>query len=302
MSMGRTPTGSRPVVVTTDCGADMDDQWAIAHLALSPAIDVRGVVTTHAPNLAHPAAETAARCAAEVFNHLPIQAPPDIVAGSSLPLSDRAPKSNPGTDRILREADDHSPDARLVVLALGAATNIASALLIDPTVVDRIEIVAMGFDGWPEGGDGFNVRNDLLAWQIVLESSAPITVGDAAVTKRDLIMSAGGARQLFEDSGPAGVYLTHLSLRWLEAEVEVVRAVTGDGHAWPIWDEVTVAHLLGLTSSGIYPRPTLRADLSFRHPEPACGAVDRTIRWIHDVDTSGLWQHLRGLLREGRGA
>ena len=38
---------SRPVILTTDCGADMDDQWALAHLVLSPEFDVRAVVTTH---------------------------------------------------------------------------------------------------------------------------------------------------------------------------------------------------------------------------------------------------------------
>ena len=41
----------RAVLLTTDCGVDMDDQWAIVHLALHPAFDLRSVVTTHAPNL-----------------------------------------------------------------------------------------------------------------------------------------------------------------------------------------------------------------------------------------------------------
>jgi hypothetical protein len=26
----------RPIVLTTDCGADMDDQWALAHIVLTP--------------------------------------------------------------------------------------------------------------------------------------------------------------------------------------------------------------------------------------------------------------------------
>ena len=28
--------GSSALVITTDCGADMDDQWAIAHASLAP--------------------------------------------------------------------------------------------------------------------------------------------------------------------------------------------------------------------------------------------------------------------------
>ncbi len=64
------------VVLTTDCGADMDDQWTLAHLVLSSEIELRGVVTTHAPNLAAPAAETAARVVAEVLDHLGLQEVP----------------------------------------------------------------------------------------------------------------------------------------------------------------------------------------------------------------------------------
>ena len=49
-----------PAVLLTDCGAEADDQWALAHLALSPAVGLRGVVTSHAPSLKKPAAPTAA--------------------------------------------------------------------------------------------------------------------------------------------------------------------------------------------------------------------------------------------------
>jgi len=31
------------VVLSTDCGADIDDQWALAHLILSPELDLRGI-------------------------------------------------------------------------------------------------------------------------------------------------------------------------------------------------------------------------------------------------------------------
>jgi hypothetical protein len=37
----------RPILLTTDIGADMDDQWVLAHLVLSAELDLRGVVTTH---------------------------------------------------------------------------------------------------------------------------------------------------------------------------------------------------------------------------------------------------------------
>ncbi len=50
-------------------------------------------------------------------------------------------------------AGRRASDDRLAVLAIGAATDLASALLLDPTITERLEIVAMGFDGWPGGND-----------------------------------------------------------------------------------------------------------------------------------------------------
>ncbi|MDQ3687887.1 MAG: nucleoside hydrolase [Acidobacteriota bacterium] len=180
----------RAVVLTTDVGAEMDDQWTLAHLALAPEIELRGVVTTHAPSLAAPAAETAARVAREVLKHLPVRRPPPILPGSSVPLArGGVARKNPGVEFIIRESRGFSPGHRLAVLVIGAATDTASALMLDPTLGERIEVIAMGFDDRTEGGDSWNVKNDPQAWRVLLASSAPITIGDAMVTKRELSMT-----------------------------------------------------------------------------------------------------------------
>jgi len=71
------------VILTTGCGTDVDDQWMIVYLLLSPEFNVKGIVTTHAPNLAVPQAETSANCVR------------DVLSGSAfrrlLSLQDRAP-------------------------------------------------------------------------------------------------------------------------------------------------------------------------------------------------------------------
>src|SRR5437667_163001 len=79
---------ARAVVLTTDCGTEIDDQWALAHLALSPEVELRGVIGTHAPNLAEPAAQNAARAARVVLSNLPVTVYPPVIAGSDVPLAD----------------------------------------------------------------------------------------------------------------------------------------------------------------------------------------------------------------------
>ena len=183
----------RPVVVSTDCGAEVDDQWALAHLALSPRVALKGVVTTHSPNLKAPAAAKVAR---EVFARMMVAEPPPVVAGSSEPLGrDGKPREGPGVRFLIDAAKGHSGDDRLTVVMIGAATDVASALLIDPTWADRVQIVAMAFEGWPEGGDPWNVKNDVRAWQVVMDSRVPLVVGDAKITRKRLIQTADSAQR-----------------------------------------------------------------------------------------------------------
>jgi Inosine-uridine preferring nucleoside hydrolase len=140
----------RPALLSTDCGCEMDDQWALALLALSPALDLRAVVGAHGPTLPAPAAADFAR---EVLRRMNRAEPPPVVAGAGGPLADAAtPVESEGTTLLLREARDFSPPRRLAVLAIGPATDVASALLLDPGLADRIEVVAVGFDRWPGGG------------------------------------------------------------------------------------------------------------------------------------------------------
>ena len=98
----------RPILLTTDIGADMDDQWVLAHLVLSAEFDLRGVVTTHTgshPVLTAPAAASSARAAKEVLDHLPLPERPKVIAGSSDPLRAKAePSLGQGVDFILRES------------------------------------------------------------------------------------------------------------------------------------------------------------------------------------------------------
>lgn len=284
-----------PLIMTTDCGADMDDQWALAHLALSPEFHVLGVITTHAPGFAPPAAEASARTARDVLDHLPLLIRPPVLAGSSVPLSDKAvPLQNAGVYFILGESRGHTAANRLTVLVTGAATDVASALLIDPTLGDRIQIVAMGFNKWPEGTDPFNVKNDIKAWQVLLESRAPIVVGDTTVTDRHLRMTRERAKELFDSHGDAGKYLAGLLVSWLDQHADLVQSVTSDRNSWPVWDEVTVAYLLGFTASEAHPRPRMRDDMVFEHP--AGGTGGPAITWITSIDSAKLWADFTGKL------
>jgi inosine-uridine nucleoside N-ribohydrolase len=290
------PAARRAVVLLTDCGTDMDDQWALAHLAVSPEIDLRGVVTTHAFFLPKPEAEFTAKAAREVLAQMPVRTPPPVIPGSSVALTDKTtPLPNAGVDFLLQQSRTFSPQNRLTVLVIGAATDVASALLTDPTLGDRIAIVSMAFNLWPDGGDEWNVKNDPMAWQVLLESRAPITVGDQAVCKRDLAMTPQKADALLGPYGAPGRYLAGLLSGWFKSHPDLVR----QGY-WPVWDEVVTAHLLGLTKWETHPRPTMDGAMHFVLPSSGTDRPERTIRWITSLDTARLWADLTQKLDRAR--
>ena len=47
-----------PVILSTDVGNEIDDQWAVTYLLLNRVSDVLGIMSAHAPTIAAPAGQT----------------------------------------------------------------------------------------------------------------------------------------------------------------------------------------------------------------------------------------------------
>ncbi|GIV16251.1 MAG: hypothetical protein KatS3mg022_1686 [Armatimonadota bacterium] len=282
------------VVLSTDVGAEMDDQWAIAHLALHPRIHLLGIVTTHTPYLT---AQRSAEVAQEVLSHLDIAEKPPVIPGSSTPLeSVDKPQRNEGIEFIIETARRHTPSRPLTLLTIGAATDAASALLLEPSLAERVQMVSMAFHSVEGGGREFNVQNDPKAWQVILDAPVPLTIGPAVTCLRDLLMTLDRAQSLFVNCGETGDYLVRLLRWWLQSQPKVVKDVTGRDDAWPIWDEIVTAHLLGWTEVEKLPRPYLSDNLDFEFV-PREGHLYPSVRWIKKVDSDSLWRDLVQLLR-----
>lgn len=285
------------VILTTDCGTDVDDQWMIVYLLLSPEFNVKGIVTTHAPNLAVPQAETSANCVRDVVKRLGIPAPP-IFAGSSTRLKDRTPLRNDGVDFMVKTARQYSATHRLAIFTIGAATDVGSAFLADPGLENRVEILSMGFNSWPKGGDGWNIKNDPLAYSVILESSAPVTIGAADICKQYLKLDAKTANQMVGDRGSVGKWLAEIFGAFVVKYKDLVTREVAP-QSWVIWDDVVLAHLLKLTEYTTYPRP----ELNLENCEFTQKKTGKTIRWITKVDEKRMWaDFLAKLDRHNRAA
>ncbi len=254
-------------------------------MLVNPSYDVLGIVSTHAPTLPDPSAQYTYRVLVDlVENRLNMINHPPLLEGSNLPLADdKTARLNAGVDFILRASKRFSKTNRLTLLTIGAATDVASAILQDPTIADRIRIVAMAFKDWPEGGPEFNVANDVKAWQVILNSNVPIVVGCGDVCRANLALTFIGAKSLIRQHGPIGAWLWEEYQAWYYRFVKPLRK-SDCSKPWIIWDTITLAYVEGMTTQKAYPRPHLKDNMTFDHIK-----TDRTITWITEVDSKRMW-------------
>lgn len=285
MAMAGVAWSKTPVILSTDVGNEIDDQWAITYMLLSPTLDVRGIISAHGPSLPAPSAHSTYKVLVDVVERrLGMLSHPPLFEGSSEPLVDRqTPRMNAGVDFIIETSKQFSQQNRLVVLTIGAATDVASAILKDPGIAERISVVAMGFKSLAEGGKEFNIENDLKAWQVILDSNAPVTIGAADVCQRDLPMSFDHARNLVGARGPVGAWLWDEYQNWYYRNVKPWRK-DDFSKPWVIWDTIVMAHEQGMTTEKQIPRPRLADNLSFEKTNSS-----RTISWITGVDSKRMW-------------
>src|SRR5579875_2443546 len=224
------------------------------------------IISTHAPTLPDPSAQYTYRVLADVIeSRLNMANHPQLFEGANLPLTDdKTPRPSPGVDFILQTSKTFSKTNRLTLLTIGAATDVASAILEDPTIADRIRVVAMAFKSWPEGGREFNVANDVKAWQVILNSNVPVVVGCGSVCRAGLALSFVDAKNLISQHGPIGAWLWERYQAWYYRFIKPLRK-NDFSKSWVIWDTITLAYLEGLTTQRTYPRPRLKDDMTFFH-------------------------------------
>ena len=75
---------------------------------------------------------------------------------------------------LVKRAMKSSPDDPLYVVPIGCITNIASAILIEPKIIENIVVVWLGGNAqyWPHQRE-FNLRQDVLAARVVFDSGVP---------------------------------------------------------------------------------------------------------------------------------
>jgi inosine-uridine nucleoside N-ribohydrolase len=240
------PAGPVDVVIDTDTYNEIDDQFALAFLIRSgEKLNLKGI---HAAPFFNKKSSSPAdgmeKSYREIMNILSLMKRTDLKAlvrrGAEgyLP-SETEPVHSAAAHALADLALGYSAEKPLYVAAIGAITNVASALLLRPEITDRLVIVWLGGHAreWPHTRE-FNMMQDVAAARVVFNSGAAVVQ-----------LPCMGVVSSFASSGPELEY-------WLKGKNELcdylldytAKSAVQDGGLpnWTrsIWDVTAVGWLL----------------------------------------------------------
>lgn len=171
----------KKLILDTDTYNEIDDQFALAHLMQSPdRVELCGVTAAPFDNWRSTSfADGARRSYEEIikiralvdpFSELP------VFAGSESPMPDpKTAVNSPAADFIIKTARETEGEP-LYVLGIGASTNIASAIVKAPDIMDKIVVVWLGCNEvrvHSNAGE-FNMTQDFNAARALFDSDVAL--------------------------------------------------------------------------------------------------------------------------------
>lgn len=234
------PTGKVRMVLDTDTYNEIDDQFAIVHALLSP--EQLSVEALYAAPFFNQRASSPGDGMEKSYDEilrllerLEMSADNFAFRGSNGFLSYyKHPHDSEAVQDLIDRAMNSSEP--LYVVAIGALTNIASAILIEPKIIEKIIVVWLGGNAlhWPNTIE-FNLSGDVLAARLVLDCGVPLVLIPCQGVTTHLRSTVSEIEQYVEGKGAIGDFLA-----------ETFKGYSDDHFAWSkeIWDVVAIAYLL----------------------------------------------------------
>ena len=233
-------SGKLRMVLDTDTYNEIDDQFAVVHALLSPErLDVEAVYAAPFFNERSEGPENGMeRSYEEILRLLELlKISPEGYAfkGSRayMPAADQPVESEAARDLIAKAM---SSDETLYVATIGAPTNVSSAILMEPKIMEKIVVVWLGGGApyWPSASE-FNLRQDLHASRVLFDSGVPLVQIPCQPVASRLTTCLPEIERYVEGQGMLGDYLAKIYRECMEDHF---------GKSRVIWDISTIAWLL----------------------------------------------------------
>jgi len=235
--------GKIRTVMDTDTFNEIDDQFAIVQMMLSP--ERLSVEAIYAAPFAmnnrsdHPGKgmELSYDEILRLLERINIKPDGFVFKGVTEYVGPtKTARDAPAVDDLIKKAKQGTPEDPLYVIAIGAISNVASALIQAPEIVDRIVVIWLGGNSvyWPHSQD-YNLKQDVGGAQILFDCGVALVMVPCAGVTSHLHSTVPEIEKYVEPHGTIGEFL---AMRFKE--------YSDDHKGWSkeIWDMAAVAWAL----------------------------------------------------------
>lgn len=237
------PTGPVDVVLDTDTYNEIDDQFAIAYLlSCKEKLNTKAIYAAPFFNsTSNSASDGMEKSYNEIIKLLTfMNEKKEVYRGSTTYLPDeKTPVISDAAYDLAQRAKKYSPKNPLYVIAIGAITNVASAILLNPEIAENCVVIWLGGHAfhYPHTRE-FNMKQDFAAARVVMGSGVPLVllpckgvVSSFTISRPELEFWLKGKSELAD-------YLASYTINTAEAYAA--------NTAWTrcIWDVTAVAWLM----------------------------------------------------------
>ena len=288
------PHGKINAVLDTDLSNEIDDLFALGLAILTPEkINLQAV--TAVPffnNRSTSPQDGMEKSYQEILYSLELlkkQKEHFVFRGSENYLPDPfTPVESPAARRIVELAQEAAiKDEVLYIFAIGAITNVASALLLSPEIIKNTVIIWLGGHNLhTRVNNEFNFYQDIAASQVIFDSGVPLVWVPCAGVAELLITSLPQIETNCSNGTEFGKYLQKRSRDYMKNDPQALKV---------IWDISTVLYILrpDLVTSRLISAPIPADDGAWteeenRHP----------IRQVTYLNRPGSFQYLYEILQK----
>ena len=279
------------VVIDTDTFNEIDDQYALAYLIKSnDKLRLKAIYAAPFFNNKSSSPEDGMlKSHAEIMKILTLMEREDlkeiVFTGSrSYMLDEHTPVYSQAAQDLATRAMTYSTEKPLYVVAIGAITNIASALIAAPAIRDRIVLIWLGGHAleWPNNRE-FNLMQDVAGARVVFGCGVPLVQ-----------LPCMGVVSSFQTTGPELEYHLRGKNRLCDYLIDVTtrEALTCGGNStWsrPLWDVTAVAWLLdeGFMQDRLVHVPVPEYDHRY-----ALSQYTHLYKYVYHIDRDRLFEDL----------
>lgn len=284
------PEGKIDVVLDTDAYNEIDDQFAISYMLRSKEkLNTKAIYAAPFLNSNSVSPKDGMEKSYDEILKLTslLGEKVDVFKGSDKFLDDEnTPVVSAAAQDLAERVKSYSPQNPLYVVAIGAITDIASAILLNPEFVENAVVVWLGGHALHyHDTKEFNMRQDVAAARVVMQSGVPFVqlpcmgvVNQFAVSKYELEYWLKGKNAISD-------YLAENTINEAESYAK--------GTAWTrvIWDVTAVAWLLNdsdrFMESRVINRPIPTYDNFYATDYNGC-----PMRYVYNINRDNLMTDL----------